>query len=179
MRAALSTGTALASGPVSLTDFSTERSDKPVYLAFYYNSPQNLLKPRQWNITNLTIVNNLADGWVSSIIAVPIANAGFKFVEVQNPTMQWGIIGTSLVMLAGPIGEPTNEDWAIFGPVNLNKVAVPDVGSPLKGTADALNSEYIYTYTKPGTYKATFVAANSNLNETKAVIKELTIKIEP
>ena len=36
-----------------------------------------------------------------------------------------------------------------------------------------------YTYKNPGTYKAVFVASNNTIDESKQVVKEITITITP
>jgi len=38
-------------------------------------------------------------------------------------------------------------------------------------------TEYRYKYTKPGTYKAVFIAANNSIDGVKQVVKEVNLTI--
>ena len=52
------------------------------------------------------------------------------------------------------------DQWAFLQPIALNTIS-PDTGQNIKGVTDDMTS-YEYTYTKPGTYTATFIVANGN-----------------
>lgn len=75
---------------------------------------------------------------------------------------------------AGAIAEI--EQWAFMQPIALNTVA-PDTGQSIKGVTDDVRS-YEYTYTRPGTYTATFIAANGNYQgESGPVVHEVTFTV--
>jgi hypothetical protein len=172
-RATLSTGAALSSGAISLNDFAQQA--KPFYLGFYYYAPQTTLQPRNWTISATSITNTLADGTVSTILA-DFPSAGFKNVNVQDTSHNWAISPTSMLITGGGIGEPLTEAWAISVPINLNTVSAPDFGVGIK-SIDALLPSYSYTYAKAGTYTVTFLAANTDVNDSKAVVKQIVINV--
>jgi hypothetical protein len=172
-RAKLSVGPSLASGSISLNDFAT--AAKPFYLGFYYYAPQTALKPRNWTISATSITNTLADGTVSTVIA-DFPSAGFKNVNVQDTSHNWTIGTSNMVMIGGIMGEPATQAWAISTAINLSTVSAPDFGVGIK-SIDALLPNYSYTYTTAGTYKVTFLAANTNVNGSKSKVKEITINV--
>ncbi|MNE99959.1 hypothetical protein D3C80_1987110 [compost metagenome] len=49
----------------------------------------------------------------------------------------------------------------------------------IKSLSDPTLKSYSYIYEKQGTYTATFVGTNANLNETKREIKQITIVVNP
>jgi hypothetical protein len=184
-RAVLSTGASASSGQVSLTDFNTD--DKPVYIAFYYQSPVNAQKPRTWSITALTINNVLIskEGTTTTSVvagnfgvAGNFANAGFRGVSLQNNTYNWVSSATALNMTGGPIAEPLNEDWAISAPIQLNSV-MPDLALGIKAPDSPILNEYSYTFANAGTYTVTFVGKNSTIDGTREIIKHLTVTVAP
>jgi len=77
--------------------------------------------------------------------------------------------------------DPSTETWAVSAPVNLTSVNLgPDWSTAIKaGIASAVLTSYTYTYDVPGTFKAVFVGENNSINETKEVIKEITVTITP
>jgi len=80
---------------------------------------------------------------------------------------------------ASPWNDPQSEHWAVSGPINTANVDLgPDWSTPLKGaTTTGIMQEYRYKYTKPGTYKAVFIAANNSIDGVKQVVRELTLTI--
>lgn len=79
-----------------------------------------------------------------------------------------------------PYNDPLSEHWAISKPITIDNVNLgPDRSIVLKGIRNPNLDEYRYTYSKPGTYKAVFVASNNSIDETKQVIKEITFTITP
>ena len=80
-----------------------------------------------------------------------------------------------------PTNDPASETWAVSGAINPASVNLgPDYSTPIKaGIAASTLTSYQYTYALPGTYKAVFVGFNSSIDETKTVIKEMTITITP
>ena len=80
---------------------------------------------------------------------------------------------------ASPWNDPQSEHWAVSGPINTASVDLgPDWSTPLKGaTTTGIMTEYRYKYTKPGTYKAVFIAANNSIDGVKQVVKEVNLTI--
>lgn len=76
---------------------------------------------------------------------------------------------------------PVSETWAISAPLDLTKVDLgPDYSTAIKaGPAAATLTTYPYTYPVAGTYQAVFVGFNGSIEETKPVIKEMTITVTP
>lgn len=79
---------------------------------------------------------------------------------------------------SSPFNDPLMEHWVISKPINLNQVDLgPDRSIPLKGISSSKLEEYRYTYNEPGTYKAHFVASNTNIDDNKEVVKVITLTI--
>ena len=81
---------------------------------------------------------------------------------------------------ASLFNDPASEHWAVSKGITADKVDLgPDWSTPIRGITNPVLTEYLYTYTKPGTYKAVFVAANSTVDGQKEVVKEITITVTP
>lgn len=79
---------------------------------------------------------------------------------------------------ASPYNDPLREHWAITKGISLEQVDLgPDWSNPIKGISNSKLEEYTYTYTEPGTYKVYFVASNTNIDDSKQVVRELTLTI--
>lgn len=65
--------------------------------------------------------------------------------------------------------------WLVSKRLNGSSIA-PDLGMPIKGT-NARLPYYEYRYSKPGTYKATFVATNAKMWDASQTVRELTIQV--
>lgn len=79
-----------------------------------------------------------------------------------------------------PYNDPQRETWAVSAPITTDKVDMgPDLSVPVQGIRNPKLKEYRFTYTRPGTYKAYFVASNTTIDESKSIVKEVTLTIEP
>lgn len=81
---------------------------------------------------------------------------------------------------ASPYNDPTSEHWAVSGAIYATKVDLgPDRPIAVKGMTNGRMTEYPFTYTKAGIYKAVFVISNNTVDQRREVIKELSITITP
>lgn len=80
-----------------------------------------------------------------------------------------------------PYNDPYSENWAVSGPVSISKVNLgSDWAVPVRAAVYLGNpTSYTYKYAKPGTYKAVFVASNTTIDDSKQMIKEITLTITP
>jgi plastocyanin len=79
-----------------------------------------------------------------------------------------------------PYNDPETETWAVSAPIYIDEVDLgPDRSRALKGISNSRLEEYRYTYDKPGTYKAYFIAINASIEERKETVQEITITITP
>src|SRR5690606_24200286 len=72
--------------------------------------------------------------------------------------------------------------WTISMPLHIDPFLIdlgPDRAVPIKSIADADRPSYTHTYTEPGTYTATFVAANQSLDERKEIIRQVEVVVLP
>lgn len=78
-----------------------------------------------------------------------------------------------------PYNDPYSENWAVSGPITVGKVNLgSDWAMAVRGGIYLGNPTlYTYKYTKPGIYKAVFVASNNTIKESKQVVREITVTI--
>lgn len=77
-----------------------------------------------------------------------------------------------------PYNDPQTENWAVSKPIHIDEVDLgPDWSVAIKGIANSKLEEFRYTYTKPGTYIAYFIATNATIDGRKDVVKEINITI--
>ncbi|MFY0255185.1 DUF5017 domain-containing protein [Chitinophaga sp. 30R24] len=188
-KATLSTGTAVSSGPINLTDMAN--TNKPVYIAFKYLATSGS-KQNKWTITALTINNTLPDN-TSYLIAnlnaynTAITNYGattyspgwVSYTAVN--TYNWAIsAGTSLVITGATTPELATDNaeaWVIMGPLDLKKVS-PDWGTPIKNVGENISKfPYTYQYATPGAYEVTFLASNANRDKQDSIVKTIQLTV--
>lgn len=171
-RATLSTGvTGTPSGVVDLSDFAAKNT--PVNIAFKYVAVTGSIQPT-WTVQSFNL--NLLQSDNTVLPVATIANAGWKQVSVLNPSAVWAITATQLSIAGGNTAAASNEDWAISSLLYLNKVA-PDVAVPIKNITQKVNS-FNYVFTKAGTYKVFFLAANATADKQQSITKEIDLTIQ-
>jgi hypothetical protein len=188
-RATLSTGTAVSSGKIDLSDFAT--AGKPVYIAFKYTGTKGSAYSK-WTITNLTVTNSLADSTVYTIanLGAPTTaitnyggtsySPGWVSYTVSN-TYRWVVsAGTSLVITGATTDAAATADaegWAIMGPLDLRKVT-PDFGVPIKIISENMDKfPFTWQYTVPGNYTAAFVAFNVDIERSDSIVRTIPFVI--
>jgi hypothetical protein len=174
-RAKLSTGTALASGVIDLSDFKSPT--KPLYLAFKYTGLKSTSAQRKWVISTFDVTNVLPDG--SSGTVSNIAAAYWSAFNVKGPAVAWVIPATvtNITITGGATANSDeNEDWVVTKPLILNKVS-PDAGVSIQNIGGNALSGYDYIFSAPGKYKVTFIAFNNSRDDQKGVIRELDITV--
>jgi len=179
-------GTVVASGTVDLSDIAA--AGKPVYIAFRYTAATGTVQ-NKWTITGFSLRNVLNDGTAYVIDTLPtfitVANygntgtvPGWAAKTITN-TYRWTLGATNLVIAgatsAAAATDPV-EAWAVTGPVDLRKVT-PDAGTVVKTMANAVPA-LGYTYAKPGTYEAVFVAGNANADGQRSQVKKLAVTVQ-
>lgn len=79
-----------------------------------------------------------------------------------------------------PYNDPETENWAVSKPISIDQVDLgPDWSRAIKGIANSAIDEYQHTYSKPGTYKAYFIATNATIDGREDVVREFTLTINP
>ena len=77
-----------------------------------------------------------------------------------------------------PYNDPASEHWAVSKAISTETVNLGcDWATAIKGINNPNIAEYRYSYAKPGTYKAVFVASNNSIDESKTVVKEINLTI--
>ena len=173
---------------LSVTNDSTDITDstilgQPFYLAFKYinQKPKNIT----WTINNVGLFNVFGNGTAPStmIKLTNIRSGGYSPVSINSPKkLLWKIPTSSSgsLTLANstssggyPIG---TEAWLVSG---IQKASVnPDQPIIIKNITQSPVESYDYQYTKPGTYKATFVASYTRLNYERTFIKQITVIVQ-
>ncbi len=81
---------------------------------------------------------------------------------------------------ASPYNDPVSEHWAVSTAINTAKVDLgPDRSIAIQGNSTTPAESFTYKYTLPGVYKVAFIGANTNVNESHEVVKQLEITITP
>lgn len=171
----------LLSGDIDLSDLVED--GEPLYLAFKhvgYNSPTIPVGTRL--ITGFWATALLPDG-TQSVVA-DLLSANWTFYDIKNPAVNWvgpnpNVAAPDLRLLGGAQNVPDIEDWAVTKALYFDKT-IPDVGLPIQYIAGNSLSRYDFAgYTRPGTYKVTFVGTNVNVDAQKSVVRQLEITITP
>ncbi len=174
--AVFSTGALVSSGDISLKDYNS--TDKPVYLAFVSSKPEDVLNQLFTNsIRSLNITNILSDG--STYNVNPGTNLeGWENVNFILEDLRWYVNSSNQLSINSITANKAmeNEDWAISGAIDLNRV-IPDKAVSIKNMAMTMPIKQDYVFSTPGTYTVSFVAHNQTATDRKEVVKEITITI--
>lgn len=190
-RATLSSGstTAVASGNIDLSDFST--AGKPVYIAFKYQGFSGSAQSK-WTIDSFAVRNVLNDGTSYIVANMNASNtaytnygvSGFSpgFAAFRSLNNYYWVItnGTSLVITGATSAGTASpaEAWAVIGPVNLKKVT-PDIGKPVKMLIDKIQDlEWMCRYTTPGSYNAVFSGGKISAKESEYTTRSFQITVK-
>ena len=107
-----------------------------------------------------------------------ITSGNFASVQINDPGIaRWTTSSTYLKCTntsTTPVGA---EYWYITRPLNPSAIA-PDAPIVIKNITQNPMTAYRYTYTKPGIYKATFVARYARLNFQKTIVREFTVIVD-
>lgn len=169
------TSTITGSGNIDISDFYVP--DKPVRIAFKYEAATSTtLAQPIWNMTGFNIKTSYTDG--TSVSIASISNALWTAFDIKNPLAQWTISSTQVRIDGGAKNSPDNEDWVVTGPLNLKTTReLTDYGRSIKAITDPQVTQYEYVYTKPGTYKVTYVGFNNTIDNEKKVVSQFTINV--
>lgn len=177
------TTTFLSSGVKDITDLIV--AGKPIYLAYKYATKPQILNgtARTWMVQSFSMTSNTTIG---TLPLTDMSNSGFRIVQQIQDTSsvpRSSVTATRITLLGNTFSatnDPQHEVWAISKAINAGQIDLgPDRPVPIKGNADPQLSSYTYKFTKPGVYKVSFVASNTNINESREVIQQLEITITP
>jgi hypothetical protein len=187
-RATLSTGTALASGNIDLSDFAA--NDKPVFIAFKYLATTGSIQ-NKWTVDSFVLNNVLDDGTTYQIANLNFANVSFLNYNVPTfspgfvaykikANYSWNISTTSLIITgatSAAFATVAAESWAIIGPINLKKVS-PDIGAVIKVVSQNTQTlKFTYKYPAKGTYNATFTGGNVSVDDMRYAAKSVPVTV--
>lgn len=172
----------------SAVDFS-EYCDKPFYFAFRYLAPvhptgaggsgSNASYDNHPRIDINDLVLNRVDQATGEELPLDDMSSdwGFSFVKVNSEAERnFSVSATSILMQ--PQSDHRDDEvevWAISQQIDPTSVE-PDRGTAVKGINARLDY-YEYTYDKPGTYTATFIATNANMWDSNQVIRQVTVNV--
>ncbi|WP_293299604.1 DUF5017 domain-containing protein [Pedobacter sp. UBA4863] len=175
-----------SSGTVNIADLV--EPGKNFYIAFKYDTPAlpatGTVPSRRWRFRNFKLEAITNFGFYERLAYTTVIPAGWKFARREPNFKHISAIGTIVQFI--PPATAADEGykqamqlWAVskaFAPtVNMGV----DYGLSIKNYQTSSMSNYKHVYTKPGVYKATFVAANTNIYDSKKVVRELEITVEP
>lgn len=177
-RFTLATNATLRSTSADLSDLVVD--GKPLYISFrYITEPQAANGAgRTWTVRNFQLNSNTSIGLVQ---LSGQADAGFQLVnEGDIDPNRSSVTGTAVTLRGNNVNkEIRTETWAISKPFSAGEANLgPDKGMPVKGYLEPSVTELAYTYAEPGTYKASFVAANSTVYGSKQVIKTIEVVVK-
>lgn len=172
----------VVSGEINLDDLKVK--GKPMYLAFRYLSENAAgTAQRYWNIGRTSLVNKVPGNGDFSIIST-VEPGMFQILDFQGSDNKWIMnTGTAaqhrMVHTANEINWAPDEDWLISRGFQVfqtqghkkNAVNVKSISASTPGT-------FSWLYSTPGTYKATFIALNTNRDVQKEVVKEVWVTVE-
>ncbi|MDQ7948540.1 MAG: DUF5017 domain-containing protein [Pedobacter sp.] len=185
-------------GGVSVNDLI--KPGKPLYIGFRHETKPQAVAPPVGGITrswlfeafSMTSQKNISTNpnatWMPQFYN--LQQAGFRLVDMYGKAApSRSLINATRLTLLGnlydavndPGNDPNTVNWGITRGMYFDKVDLGgDKGIALKDQAkDAALTNYSYTYTTPGIYKATFVATTNNATHRKEVVREITITINP
>jgi len=173
----------VVSGIINLDDLKVK--GKPMFFAYRYVSENpTTTAQRYWNFGRFELINNVP-GNGDFVLASTVEPAMFQVIEFQGADNKWTInTGTAaqhrLIHTANAINTQPDDDWLVsrgFDVFQTNAHIKNAVN--VKAISTSAPKTFSWKYSAPGTYKATFVALNANINVQREVVKEVTVTIVP
>lgn len=125
-------------------------------------------EPTKLAITNLGLVSVMMNDEISDPYKTNAGNGSIIFNQPNNAQIIFkGVPANKL--------KYSLDGWVISSPSPLNKVP-NDKPKVIKNLQNYMK-DFEYTYSKPGTYKVTFVGTNSNYQGASRKVQEMTINI--
>lgn len=173
--------TFLSAGVKDVSDLLVK--GKPLYVAYrYITKPQTQNgQARSWMVQGY---NFQAITPLGNLTAYDMFSGAFQLVKSNPPTApaRSAVSTSRLTLLANEFtadNDPETENWAISAPITWESVNLgPDRPTGIKGGTAARLESYSHIYTKAGTYKAYFVASNTNIDKSSEVVREVTVTIK-
>lgn len=155
---------------------------KPLYLAFrYITKPQTeFLAATDWNITAVLAKSKFDD--VEVTLMDYGAGSNFSVFSYGNKQAGRSLVNTTTIQFKGnataEIKEEYTEDWGVSRAIYINPNDLGnDKATALKLFREAKKESYTYTYSKAGTYTATFIAETNNVYGNKKVVRQINITV--
>lgn len=169
---------------------------KRIVIGFRYKGQSNVKAQTKYTFKNLKIVNQLKDGQTTSFLAQDFGftplnmmnrwnladqatmtqNRAYGFVN-NNTAGIWNAKDWNAFFIhSSSAGKNLKYSWLVSSHLVANACS-PDKGISIKNITQGTNS-YTHTYTKEGTYTATFIASNYNQKENSSVVQSYTVIVE-
>ena len=187
--------TLLASGTKDISSYFS--ANRPVYIGFkYITKPQATNQPaRTWYVQSFLVKSLVPPVNNQPVLITDHEHSGFQIINqfpAEAPSIS-NITATRITLLGNafklptdslyvpgsPWNDPMTETWAVSRALTKNPVSLAkNYSVAVKGINTDFLDSHSYIYTAAGTYKAYFVGTNGNIDDTKTVVKELTLVIE-
>ena len=173
---------------VALTNNLTDGTKYQLFSAPYAGTANN----SAFAYTGWVTANLISDTSLHGFNGWNLGSYGFSSANQLLNSNYISITGAYPIIFNPGTGVNNNphDAWAITRKVSLRTIR-PDAGITIKNVVDAayagvtyvfkpgLYLTYVYKYTVPGTYTATFVGQNSNEDKTSAVQQQIQITVTP
>lgn len=172
----------ISAGTVDLSEYITD--EQPFYFAFEYVNRPN----KDFGNCNIWRFSSFAITSVSDAGSVTVASqtsALWKAVFVGpnwDPVRGFSTTTTAVTMRADPAYRDIEQElWCVSSLLKVDKLinVGQDLAIAIKSPLEVALKSYQHIYKKPGVYKVTFLAANSNIYDRKEVLREIDITVEP
>lgn len=170
--------TLLHSGTIDLSDIA--QPGKPIYIAYKFTST----KDPDRAAGNFLVHNFVAETLLPDGSTIPVATTltgGWQPFSILNDATNWVTRPTvavpDLLIIAGGKNAEASEDYYVSKALYFTKVP-PDAGLPIQSAGTNALDQFEYVYTKPGTYKVTFLASNITVDDQESVVREMTITVK-
>lgn len=157
----------------------------PIAFCWFFNTPAATNRTQAY-IEGFKVFGNVTSDPSLSGDIYTFGDMGFKML--YNPD-QFSDSGTTLpnvnatrILWTGLYQNTIAKlGYAVTVPILRKNTVNLGIDKPIvvKSVADPESSLYQYVYTTPGTYKATFVIANSSVYGRKETVKQIDITVEP
>lgn len=156
---------------------------KQLHFAFQYiNRPNSTNGTANiWRFTSFKLTSTVEYVGVKTVLDQN--TAGWSRYYIGNNWVNSNFSNAASVVTMRGLVNATNEEelWCVSRGIegsdstNLGK----EFGVTVKSFAGFKTDTYSHTYSKPGTYTVTFVAANSNVDDRKEIVRQLVINVTP
>ncbi|MBP1541350.1 MAG: DUF5017 domain-containing protein [Prevotella sp.] len=157
---------------ISLKAYASDTPSATLYIAFRYYDMNGKGERNRWVVRSINVEKVTPDGQITQ--EADMKTMAWQSISVSGKPV-WKV-SSSQLLAAGDNTTSDKDEWVVSQGFKFRE-AEPSTGVVLKNMSTTL-SEFRYTYTTPGVYKAVFVSTSQWYNSSSSSKSQIEVVIK-